>query len=531
MASFPPFAIVLIALLCSSPYSLWAWLALLTVIASWATSTPTPIPNGSKWRVAIVGAGASGLCMAKRLKDVGIHDFVILEKSHEVGGTWLHNRYPGVACDITSHFYCFSFHYNPNWSRAFSGGKEILEYFKNFAKTFDLYGHIRFGVHVDETRWDDQTRMWTLSAGNERFEANFFISATGPLIVPNVPPFKDMKQFKGTLLHSAEWDDDLELSGKRVGVIGTGATAVQIVPTIADEAKSVHLFQRTPAWSPYRRNFYFPALLKAALRLCPFLITAMRYFYFITGELAFHLFFTVNRWSHPVGNWIIARGMRRALNHDPDLCQRLIPEYSMGCKRVTPSQNYLRSFQKDNVHLLTDPIEGFTSNGVVTKSDVQYEFDVVILATGYDLLATCRPFQTFGENARQSQEDGWRDEPRAYLGVAQSGFPNKFMICGPGSGLGHSSILYVIECQVNYVIDCIRKLSATESKKSMNLKSHVYEDFIDYLKHSMRNRAFNGNCFSWYKNSRGVNWTLWPNDLVSFWYHTYSCSVDDYDFS
>lgn len=501
-------------------------------------SLPRPVVKPDQHRIIIVGAGASGLCMAKRLKDVGIEDFVILEKSPDLGGTWLQNRYPGVACDITSHNYCYSFHYNPGWTRSFSGGKEIWHYFKDFSQYYALDKFIQFNTRVEEAVWNATNKIWKVQAvkvdtGDKvSFSGNIFIGATGALCIPSWPRFKNEDKFKRSIIHANDfWSlDSSKMEGKNVGIVGTGATAVQIVPAIADKVNTLHLFQRTPAWAIYRRNLHYFNWLKHALKLFPFLITAFRYLNFIMAEIAFQLFFFLDRITHVWAARFMAKNIKGLLKGDEELSRKLIPTYEIGCKRITPSQDYIKSFLRENVRLITSEIDSFTENGISTADKREFSLDLIILATGFDLLANAKPFLTYNDGKKNCQEEEWKDEPRAYLGVTHPGYPNKFNLLGPGSGLGHSSIIFVIECQVNYVLDCIRSLSSKPDKKSMELKGFVFDDFLKYLNHSMKNKAFNGSCSAWYKNARGVNWTLWPNDLFSYWYYTYSCSEDEYIF-
>eukprot|EP00095_Tigriopus_kingsejongensis_P003336 maker-scaffold512_size150869-snap-gene-0.25 protein:Tk03336 transcript:maker-scaffold512_size150869-snap-gene-0.25-mRNA-1 annotation:"4-hydroxyacetophenone monooxygenase" len=520
-SQFPEYLVVRLALA----------LALYYVIHSFAI-LEAPIFQADRLKVIIAGAGISGLGMAQKLKEVGIHDFLVLEKAANLGGTWWDNVYPGVACDITSHFYSYSYYMNPKWSKAYSGGTEIWNYLNRFAEDFGIRPHIRFGVEVTETHWDDQTQLWTVhTKSGEKLEANVYISAVGALHVPNRPTFQGEVEFVKPIVHTAKWDKSLDLKGLRVAIIGTGATSVQVVPAIADDVKALYVFQRTAAWVPDRNNFAVPNWVQELFVKLPFILRLYRNFHYLMNEATFYLVFNVYSPLRGVAMKVVSYGMTRHFKSQSNkeaLTEALIPKFNMGCKRITPSDDFLDSFNKPHVHLIQEHIERFTSDGIRTQKGRDIELDAIILATGYSILESTRAFKGYGK-AGKCLQDYWGECPRAYLGLAYPGFPNAFVILGPGTGLGHSSIVFMIECQINYVVDCLRKLQAS-GKKSMDVKRSTLDEFVNWLDTNMKNMVFGSGCLAWYRNSEGVNWTLWPSDLTSYWRRTYSCDTGDYIF-
>ncbi|XP_023329259.1 uncharacterized protein LOC111701982 [Eurytemora carolleeae] len=487
------------------------------------------------FKVLIIGSGVSGICMGKKLNDVGIK-YTILEKSANLGGTWYDNIYPGVACDVPSHLYSFSFFLNPFWSRAFSKGKEIHEYLQAAASKFGVYPHVQYEKHVSSATWDKKTNLWTvLTKDGSSYTANILISGCGGLHVPRFPDYKGMDLFKGESFHTALWNKDFDPTNKRIAVLGTGASAVQAVPNLAEMGvKSLTVFQRTPCWAPPRFDYEYPEYVKTIFNLFPFTNTLLRYFYFWRNEFRFRIIFTKSAWITQKLSAVVhkqVRGYCQMMIKDKELASKLIPDYDMGCKRITPSDTYLQAFNKDNVHLVTDKISEITETCVRTADGREHEIDALIYATGFDLLKSAKPFTQVGLQGKPLHEI-FDDAPYAYLGIAHDNNPNCFWLLGPGTGLGHNSIIYMIECEANYTIDAIRKMLA-KGAKSMVVKKHVQRNYWDWVQDNMKGKVFadNSACTGWYRNSRGVNWTLWPQDLVSYWWKTKSCDLQDYNLS
>ena len=507
------------------------YLVVLDLIRKYCSSpVPLPLEAASKWKFVIVGAGPSGLCMAKRLLDVGMQNFVILEKSQGVGGVWHDNRYPGLSCDIPAHLYSYSFFLNPNWSNAHAMRDEIYRYFNDFAQHFGLLKYVKFGIEVTAATWDSKTKQWNISTkGGEQFSANFFIRATGPLHFPSSTTFKNEENFSKSIMHSRLWDPDTKLEGKRVAVIGTGATAVQIVPAIADSVKKLYVFQRSPAWAPKRGDFQIRDWMKALFSSIPWTMQIYRYSIFLVREFFYHTLFCMNSPLHSLTQFIVLRDMKEVIGDDKELTEKLIPKYDVGCKRITVTDSYLQTFKKPHVKLITDPIEEFTAKGIFTKDGTEHKVDLIIKATGYDLMANLQSMPTFGTDGNHSAVDKIEaDTPRSYLGVAVPEFPNMFFTIGPNSGLAHSSIIFIIETQVNYIIECMRNL-AEAKKSSMEVKKRRFDDHVEYIKSHMDNKAFaSSTCSSYYKNTAGTNWGVWPKDLITYWLSMYNCRSEDY---
>jgi len=484
------------------------------------------------FKVVVVGAGVSGICIGKRLNDVGIK-YTILEKSADLGGTWFDNIYPGVACDVPSHLYSYSFFQNPNWSRAFSKGPEIFAYLQAAASRFGVYPNIRFQRRVVRTTWDQTKCLWTIeTACGETYTANVVVTGTGGLHVPRLPNYKGMDDFKGEAFHTALWRKEFDPTNKTIAIIGTGASAVQTVPNLAAMGVSeLKVFQRSPCWSPPRLDYQYPEFIKTLFRLIPLTNTLHRYFIFLRNETRFQMIFTNTSWiNRKISDWVhdqVRDGYRKTVK-DPKLAEKLMPDYDMGCKRITPSDTYLKAFNRDNVHLLTDKISEITEAGVRTVDGVEHRVDTIIYATGFDMLQTANPFQVIGlKGLDVFAEDG--DVPLAYLGITKALSPNMFHLVGPGTGLGHNTIIYMIECEADYTVDAITKM-LNRGARAMVVKEAVVKNYWDWVQDTMKGKVFadNSGCTGWYRNDRGINWTLWPSDLFTYWWRTKSCNMDDY---
>jgi len=494
---------------------------------------PRKVVAPNDFKVVIIGSGVSGICMGKKLNDIGIK-YTILEKSSNLGGTWYDNKYPGVACDVPSHLYSFSFFMNPNWSRAYSKGKEIHEYLKNAASRFGVYPHVQYNKKVESVVWNESSATWTVTTTDEQqYKANFIVSGAGGLHVPNVPKFKGIENFQGPSFHTALWDSSFSAAGKKVAVIGTGASSVQAVPGLVENGVSeLKVFQRTPGWVPPRLDYQYPAYIRKMFEIFPFTNAILRWFYFLRGEFRFRAIFTESSWFTQKVSAIVhnqVRGHYRHVIKDKTLCEKLTPKFSMGCKRITPSDTYLQAFNEKHVHLITDRIDEITERGVRTSDGVVHEVDAIVLATGFDLQKSARPFKWIGAKGVDISEL-WGDAPAAYFGITVPQCPNYFMLLGPGTGLGHNSIIYMIECQANYTIDAIKKL-LNSGAKSIAVKEDVLDDYITWTQEQMKGKVFadNSACTGWYRNARGFNWTLWPMDLITYWWRTRTCDFKQYN--
>eukprot|EP00092_Neocalanus_flemingeri_P002922 GFUD01003125.1.p1 GENE.GFUD01003125.1~~GFUD01003125.1.p1 ORF type:complete len:546 (-),score=125.57 GFUD01003125.1:62-1699(-) len=493
---------------------------------------PRKIQTPENFHVLIVGAGVSGICMGKKLTDIGVK-YTILEKSPRLGGTWWENTYPGCGCDVPSHLYSFSFFLNPNWSRTYSKQGEILEYLKDAAERFGVYPHIQFGEQVSQCTWDKETNLWQVTTKEgKKLSANILISGSGALHAPHTPQFKGSGDFQGKTMHTARWEHDWDPKGQKVGIIGTGASAVQAIPELAkSDIEKLYVFQRTPCWSPRRGDIAYPDWAKLMFKHFPPIMVLLRTIYFLRGEFFFHAIIATDRFYNKflskIGHREISRQIKKVVK-DPVIAAKLTPSYEMGCKRITPSDNYLPAFNKPCVELVTDPIQEFCKDGIKTSAS-SYTVDTIIYATGYDLLASGYAYQIINKHGVCSKEE-YGNAPQGYLGICQPNYPNFFWLLGPGTGLGTNTVIYMIECQADYAVDCIKKMVA-DGARSVTVKAEVNEQFKAWSKETMKERVFGGrgSCNAWYKNVDGDNWTLWPSDLVTYWRMTRRCCWAEFD--
>ena len=463
-------------------------------------------------RIAIIGTGFSGVAMGAMLKRAGFSNFTLYEKAQEIGGTWRENTYPGVACDVPSHLYSLSFAPNPNWSKRFAPGAEILEYVKGIARDHDLYSRTQFGKEVQSAKHNG--RCWRLTFGDgETVEYDVFISAVGGLHHPNIPVFEGQDDYKGPIVHTAKWRDDIDFAGKKVGVIGTAASAVQIIPELAKTAAQVHVYQRTPGWIMPRADYTYPALAKKIFAAFPFLARAYRGFYFAFLEWRFGAFQNKDNSAKRYVRAAFEKHMARTVP-DLDFRAKITPDYDVGCKRALSSDDYLPALQRDNVELITDPIDRFTADGVKTRDGGMRALDVIILATGF------KPFHVGDgmgiENADGlSIDDYWADGVRAYKTVATPGFQNLFFLLGPNSGLGHNSVLLMIEAQANYILKVIDKIARGEVDL-MAPKAQAGRNYDAAMQAGLNEMVWSSGCNSWYLDAKGRNYTLYRGSVRAF---------------
>ncbi|MGH3519251.1 MAG: flavin-containing monooxygenase [Haloechinothrix sp.] len=478
-------------------------------------------------KVVIVGTGFSGLGMAIQLKNAGITDFVILEKADEVGGTWRDNSYPGCACDIQSHMYSFSYEQNPNWSRAFSGQPEIFDYLKGVADSYDLRPHIRFGVEMASARWDDDAREWTVTgAGGDEFTGQFLVSGVGALHIPNVPTLEGIENFGGAAFHSAQWNHDVDLRGKKVAVVGTGASAIQFIPQIAPEVARLTVFQRTAPWVMPKRDHRMPNWIKALFRRVPATQRAYRnvlYWLLESRAVGFN--------GHPAlmkaAEMIAKRQINKAIK-DPELRGKLTPDYTMGCKRVLQANDYYLALARENVDVTTVGVVEVRERSVVDAAGVEHEADVIIYGTGFHVTDAFDYLEVIGVDGRALAKE-WREYGmRTHKGISVAGYPNLFFLLGPNTGLGHMSVVFMIESQACYVIDAIR-LAERHQAAALDVRESVQDKFQAQVQKKLENGIWTtGGCTSWYLDSRGVNRTIWPGFTWKYWLATRKVNPSDY---
>jgi cation diffusion facilitator CzcD-associated flavoprotein CzcO len=482
--------------------------------------------------VAIVGAGFGGLGAAIRLRESGVDSLVILERGTEVGGTWRDNVYPGCACDVPSHMYSFSFAPNRRWSRPYSQQAEIQDYILRVTEQYALRPLIRFGVEVQSLRWLAEHERWQIDLpGQESVLARHVILATGPLNKPLIPDIPGVADFAGVAFHSNQWRHDVDLKAKRIAVVGTGASAVQIVPEIAPDAAQVDVFQRTPAWVVPRWDQPYGAARHWLYGHVPGLQRLSRWRVYWFNELVGMAFMGSKRLQDML--------TRLATHHlhsqvaDPALRVALTPNFNPGCKRLLISNTWFPTLQRPNVKLVTQAVARIAPEGVVGADGVLYPCDVIVWGTGFKATEFVAPMQIFGEPVAGTSTEPelgalWRSQPAATrLGITVAGFPNLFMLVGPNTGLGHNSIVFMIECQVNYIVRALDSLRS-QGKAVLRLRPDVQRDDYALMQQKMKATVWSSGCKSWYQNADGHIDTLWPGYTWEYWIKTRRFQVADY---
>jgi cation diffusion facilitator CzcD-associated flavoprotein CzcO len=463
-------------------------------------------------RVAIVGAGFGGLGAAIRLKQRGHHDFVVLERAGDVGGTWRDNSYPGCTCDVPSHLYSFSFAPNPDWSHSFSGQAEIWRYLRACADRHGLAPHLRFDHDVLAAAWDATGGRWVIETSRGTLTADVLVAAPGPLAEPRIPDLPGLDSFAGTAFHSARWRHDHDLTGRRVAVIGTGASTAQFVPEIAPVVDRLTVFQRTPPWVLPRRGRPVRRWEHRLYRTVPATQRLIR-----TGIYWAHEALAVG-FLHPRAMAVAQRMGRRHLARavpDPELRVRLTPGYTIGCKRVVLSNDYLPALSRDNVTVVGEGVRAVTPTGVVTTGGERHDADTIIFGTGFhvtDLPLADRVRGRYG----QTLAEVWRGSPRAYLGTTVTGFPNLFLLLGPNTGLGHTSVVFMIECQIAHLLAALAYLDRT-GVPAVEPTPSAQAGFVAEVDRRMAGTVWvSGGCESWYLDRTGRNSTIWPGQTFTY---------------
>ena len=495
---------------------------------------PSGNPNSAdiSVNVLIVGAGFSGICMGIKLLEAGMKDFLIIEKSEDLGGTWYENRYPGCACDVPAHLYSFSFERNPDWTRMFAGRQEIWQYLKYCVGRYGLAPYIRFKTRFSEGAWNEATGHWRISAADNSssslaIHARVLVSGMGALHVPHYPEVPGIERFSGPSFHSATWRSDVDLAGKTVAVVGTGASAIQFIPHIAPKAGKLYIFQRTPPWIVPRLDFGFSEKARKRFRRIPALTWAFRKFLFFALEWRV-LSFLGDRVVRGHMERIARRHLERSVT-DPKLRAALTPRYQIGCKRILLSDDFYPVFKRRNVELVAERISEVRERSVVTQDGAERTVDVLIYGTGFHVTEQFIGMKLFGRNGLEIH-DAWRNGLSAYLGVTVSGFPNFFMLLGPNTGLGHNSVVLMIEAQARYVINCL-KLMRKRNISAMEVRAESQKHFVANLRDHMARTVWqSGGCRSWYQDTHtGENTTLWPGSVIQYFRATRSVSLSEYD--
>lgn len=466
--------------------------------------------------VAILGAGFSGMCMAIALRRAGRDDFVILERAAEVGGTWRDNRYPGAACDVASHLYSLSFAPKPDWSRVYPTQPELQAYLCDVADRYDLRRSIRHGHDLLGADFDRDAQLWRLTTSRGVLTARKVVSGTGGLSEPRAPELAGLHRFAGKTFHSATWDHGYELAGKRVAVVGTGASAIQFVPEIAKDVASLAVYQRTPNWILPRGDRAYSGVTKWIFRHVPGIRRLYRAAIYWRNEGRV-LGFVVHPGLMRIAMRAATRHMRAQIA-DAGLLARVTPSYPFGCKRVLISNDWYPALQRDNVELVTDPIREVTTDGIVDHTGVVRPADCIVFATGF--FATENPIATRIRGVGGvSLADAWRDGEQAYLGTLVHGFPNFFLVVGPNVGLGHNSMVFMIEAQVAYIARMLAYMDEVGASV-LEVRADVQRRFNDDLQRRLGGSIWATGCHSWYQHRSGKITALWPGFTFDFWRRT-----------
>ncbi len=471
-------------------------------------------------RIVIVGSGFAGLGAAIRMKQAGIEDFVVLERGQDIGGTWSFNTYPGCQCDIPSHLYSFSFALNPNWSRTFSKQPEIKEYLRSCSREHGVDPHVRLRCAVTSAAWDDSAELWRIqttsgeATGDEttgrettgEITAEMLVAGAGPLSEPKLPDIPGIESFQGEIFHSAQWNHEHALEGERVAVVGTGASSIQFIPHIQPQVEKLHVFQRTPAWVVPHSDRPTSRAERWLYRRIPAVQRLVRAWVYLTRELF------VLRLMHPRAGSLPERVAQRHLHaqvEDPALRAKLKPNYRIGCKRVLISNDYYPALQQPNVEIVTEGIAALGPTTVLTTDGVEREVDTIVLGTGFHV--TDMPVAEWirGRDGRTLAEV-WQGSPQAYLGSTVAGFPNMFLLVGPNMGLGHNSLVFMIEAQLNYLMDCLR-VTESHAMGIFEVRENVARAFNNDVQRRLEGSVWtSGGCQSWYLDEHGRNTTIWP---------------------
>lgn len=487
--------------------------------------------NSKQRRIAIIGTGFSGLCLAIHLKKLGEESFVLFEKSDRLGGTWRDNVYPGAECDTPSVLYSFSFERNPNWTYKWSGQREILEYNEHCARKYDLIPHIRFNQEVRELRFEKNSGRWRLeTADGASEEFDVVVSGVGQLHNPSTPEIEGADRFKGVAFHSACWNRDVSLEGKKVCCIGNAASALQFIPQIAPAAEKLTVFQRNANWVIPKNNRAYTALEKTLFRVAPPFQMLHRFWQWFRGDGLFYplMFQETNRTRTKTEQ--ATRDYIEEKIRDPELRKKLVPDYPMGAKRVLFSDDFYDALDRDNVEVVTSPIERIEANGVVTRDGRLHEADVLIYATGFETTSFLTPMRVIGTTGEALNDKWEREGAEAYLGITHAGFPNFFMMYGPNTNLGHNSIILMIESQTRYILSCLRALDA-RSAQSLDVKGSVQTAYNKWVQDRLRTMVWAHAKNSWYKNEQGKITNNWVGRTTEYRRRTNSVNPDDYEFA
>ncbi|ORZ00392.1 putative flavo protein [Syncephalastrum racemosum] len=473
--------------------------------------------------VGIIGGGISGITAAVQLKKKMGIEAQIFEASDNFGGTWYQNTYPGCACDVPSHLYSLSFDLNPEWSQRFSPQPEIHAYLSKVANKHQLKKQTSFSTEVVQALWIESERRWRLDwrqQGDTCVQSSFFdyiYVGVGSLRVAHIP--EEFKGFQGTIVHTTHWDPTVDFTDKRVAIVGSGSSAIQAIPTLADAASVLYSYQRTPAWCIIRKQYHYSALFKFFLRYVPFVARIYRFYLFLLYELNYINFGYYSSYLGRLRRRKIEEQIRGRLEKSgrPDLVPALIPNYPPGCKRILQSEFYYEALCKDNVVLERTPIQSVEGRTITTQDGKEAEFDILVLATGFDVQGYLGNLKIYGKDEKVSLNEQWQKGfPDTYKTVTINGYPNLFMILGASSILGHNSVIIMGECQVDYSIRCM-KYAIKHNLAAFEPEKRAQDEFVKNLKKAFEKTVWKGGCNSWYLNEEGDVTAIWSSTVTRFW--------------
>ena len=478
------------------------------------------------YQVAIIGAGFGGLAMAIRLLQRNIHNFVILEKSNEVGGTWRENQYPGAACDVQSHLYSLSFAPKTDWSKRYADAPEIFQYIQDVVQQFNLREYCQFNSEVVHTEYHEKDCVWHVALKDGRqLSCQYLVFASGPLHVPQIPHIKGIEKFQGKVFHSSQWDHQYNLNSKVVASIGTGGSAIQYIPEIAPQVKQIYVMQRTAAWVIPRDERKYLNIEKKLFKQADWFRKLHRArLYWSNESRAIPIMQpSVMKYTQK-----LAEAFIRFQVKDKQLAQKLTPDYIMGCKRILVSNKYFPTFNRDNVELVTDAIQELTADSIITKDGKMRKIDCLIYGTGFitDPRIYLQPFSCIGEHGVELKQ-AWKDGAESYYGISHKGFPNLFQLLGPNTVLAHNSVIFMIESQVDYILQMMDLVAQSQSN-AIVVKDQVQDQFNHDVQDMLNNTVWQSGCVSWYQQDGGKNFALWPTYTWKYWLKTKSLHPSDF---
>jgi len=489
-----------------------------------STSAEPPVPTEHR-QIVILGAGFGGIGLAIKLREAGFDDLVLLERADDLGGTWQANTYPGCACDVPSQLYSYSFAPNPDWSRTYGRQREILDYIQRVAADHDVVRHIRLGTEMLDARWDDEESVWRIETSRGKLTTDYFISAAGVFAEAKYPALPGLDTFEGTTFHSLHWDHSHDLSGERVAVIGTGASAVQFIPEIQPKVAALTVFQRSAPWIVPRLDRPTLGLERRLLRRVPLAQKAVRGTWYTLIEGFGLVGFVDNRFRHPYE--LLGRIQLRRQIRDPRLREKVTPDYMIGCKRAIFSDAYLPALDKSNVEVVTDGIAEVRARSIRTHAGAEIPVDTIIFGTGFTSIPTA--FERIVGRDDVSIADLYHKQPQTYLGATVAGFPNFFCTLGPFGAAGNQSAVFMIESQIAYIVDALTTVRARGARR-VEVRTEAQDTFIEEMaRRSAATVWLTGGCQSYYTTPDGQNAGLYPSWSFEYRRRTRRFDADAYE--